>query len=63
MLPHMDPSSPPDKRTLHLLKIPDILCANDNRKPGSYRFINIDSPSIQWREDPTENILGRSSDF
>jgi hypothetical protein len=30
MLMHMAPSSPPVKRTLHLLKTPDILLANDN---------------------------------
>ena len=29
MLSRMAPSSPPDMRTLHLLKTPDILCAND----------------------------------
>ena len=35
MLVCMAPSSPPAKRTLHLLKTPDILCANDNRQPVS----------------------------
>ena len=29
MLSRMAPSSPPAKRTYHLLKTPDILCAND----------------------------------
>jgi hypothetical protein len=28
-LPRMEPSSPPAKRTLHLLTDPDIPCAND----------------------------------
>src|ERR1035441_6020452 len=37
----MAPSSPPAKRTDHLLRIPDILCANDNRPPGSYLLVNI----------------------
>src|ERR1039458_4043752 len=40
MLVCMDPSSPPVKRTLHLLKTPDILCANDNRPPVSYYLSN-----------------------
>src|ERR1035438_10129899 len=31
MLSRMAPSSPPVKRTLHLLKTPDILLANDSR--------------------------------
>src|ERR1700733_11972887 len=34
MLSRMAPSSPPKKRTLHLLKHADILCANDTRKPA-----------------------------
>jgi len=37
----MAPSSPPEKRTFHLLKTPDILLANDNPLPGSYWLINI----------------------
>ena len=41
MLSRMAPSSPPVKRTLHLLKTPDILCANDNRLTGSYWLINL----------------------
>jgi hypothetical protein len=32
MLVCMDPSSPPVMRTFHLLKTPDILCANDTVK-------------------------------
>src|ERR1017187_4577443 len=36
MLVCMDPSSPPVKRTLHLLKTPDILLANDSGQSGSY---------------------------
>src|SRR5450631_4133033 len=40
MLSRMAPSSPPEKRTLHLLKTPDILCANDNRLSVSYSFAN-----------------------
>src|ERR1035441_4438175 len=36
MLVCMDPSSPPVKRTLHLLKTPDILLANDIGLTGSY---------------------------
>src|SRR5450631_1558103 len=39
MLSRMAPSSPPVKRTLHLLKTPDILCANDNRPTGSYCLV------------------------
>jgi hypothetical protein len=34
----MDPSSPPVKRTLHLLKTPDILLANDSGQAGSYQL-------------------------
>src|ERR1700738_1389589 len=33
MLSRMAPSPPPAKRTLHLLKTPDILCANDTFTP------------------------------
>src|ERR1019366_4298495 len=40
MLPRMAPSSPPVMRTLHLLKTPDILCANDSRLPVSYIVVN-----------------------
>src|ERR1035441_9936840 len=41
MLVCMDPSSPPVKRTLHLLKTPDILLANDSGLLGSYLLANI----------------------
>ena|ERR1017187_7546751 len=34
MLSRMAPSSPPDMRTLHLLRTPDILCANDTGYPS-----------------------------
>src|ERR1019366_767371 len=40
MLSRMAPSSPPVKRTLHLLKTPDILLANDSGPLGSYVFDN-----------------------
>src|ERR1039458_1308790 len=40
MLSRMAPSSPPAMRTFHLLKTPDILCANDNRQLGSYWLNN-----------------------
>ena len=40
MLVCMDPSSPPVKRTLHLLKTPDILLANDTGLPGGYFIDN-----------------------
>jgi hypothetical protein len=40
MLVCMDPSSPPVLRTFHLLKTPDILCANDNRLSGNYYLVN-----------------------
>jgi hypothetical protein len=40
MLSCMAPSSPPVMRTFHLLKIPDILCANDSRWEGVY-FLDI----------------------
>jgi transposase len=36
MLARMAPSSPPAMRTLHLLKTPDILCANDKATPGGH---------------------------
>jgi hypothetical protein len=41
----MDPSSPPVKRTLHLLKTPDILLANDSRPTGNYS-LSIDHFAI-----------------
>src|ERR1017187_8569212 len=46
MLSRMAPSSPPDMRTLHLLRTPDILCANDTRQLVSYISVN----SIEVRE-------------
>jgi hypothetical protein len=39
MLSRMDPSLPPDMRTLHLLKSPDILCANDKECLGIIEFV------------------------
>jgi hypothetical protein len=41
MLSRMVPSSPPAKRTLHLLKVPDILCANDIAVLGRNRVANL----------------------
>src|ERR1035441_5060198 len=38
MLSRMAPSSPPAMRTLHLLKIPDILLANDTDNPGRFHM-------------------------
>ena len=46
MLVCMDPSSPPVKRTLHLLKTPDILLANDNGLPVSYLSVNTGGRGI-----------------
>src|ERR1039458_2305552 len=43
MLVCMDPSSPPVKRTLHLLKTPDILLVNDSGPTGNYLFDNTSS--------------------
>src|SRR5260370_27326790 len=40
MLSRMVPSSPPAMRTFHLLKTPDILCANDNRLLVNYQLVN-----------------------
>jgi len=40
MLSRMVPSSPPAMRTFHLLKTPDILCANDSRLPVCYSSAN-----------------------
>src|ERR1017187_2240948 len=39
MLSRMAPSSPPDMRTLHLLRTPDILCANDTRTAANYYLV------------------------
>ena len=38
-------------RTLHLLKTPDILCANDNRRLFGYHLINMRSPEPESRHD------------
>jgi hypothetical protein len=40
MLSRMVPSSPPAMRTFHLLKTPDILCANDSRQSGHYYSVH-----------------------
>ena len=40
MLSRMAPSSPLPMRTFHLLKTPDILCANDISPEGSYFAVN-----------------------
>ena len=40
MLSRMVPSSPPAMRTFHLLKTPDILCANDSRRSGNYYSVH-----------------------
>src|ERR1039458_4768842 len=40
MLSRMAPSSPPVKRTLHLLKTPDILCANDSAGELVFKYDN-----------------------
>jgi hypothetical protein len=37
----MAPSSPPVKRTLHLLKTPDILLANDTNPAASFKLNTI----------------------
>ena len=47
MLSRMAPSSPPKKRTLHLLNHADILCANDKKYLDGYlkniiEFVYID---------------------
>ena len=52
MLVCMDPSSPPVKRTLHLLKTPDILLANDSRLLGSYNFGNTSLRMLLNQELP-----------
>lgn len=50
MLSRMVPSSPPAMRTLHLLKTPDILCANDSRPTVSY-----------WLSNPAKDCESRST--
>ena len=37
--PRMAPSSPPEKRTYHQLRTPDILCANDSALPCSNEVV------------------------
>src|SRR5277367_1722923 len=51
MLSCMAPSSPPVKRTLHLLKTPDILCANDTRRNRCSQIDILRPPS--GRSAPT----------
>src|ERR1035438_8576860 len=41
MLSRMAPSSPPAMRTFHLLKTPDILCANDTGQPSVTTWATI----------------------
>jgi hypothetical protein len=51
MLMHMAPSSPPVKRTLHLLKTPDILLAKDNRQTGNYYLDNSsERANFVWKD-------------
>jgi hypothetical protein len=51
----MAPSSPHAMRTYHLLRIPDILLANDNRLFVSYLPINTrDTPHGQTAGDEPE---------
>src|ERR1035441_1546831 len=50
-------SSPLEMRTLHLLKTPDILLANDNRPLGSYLAVNTREAKMD-RDDPK---IGRSN--
>ena len=57
MLPRMDPSSPPVKRTLHLLKTPDILCANDRRVAGINEMVTDGSAVI--RAESSQSGSGR----
>src|ERR1700694_1908186 len=45
----MAPSSPPAKRTDHLLRIPDILCANDNPPSVSNKLSNSHAWFWRWR--------------
>src|ERR1035441_6516292 len=64
MLVCMDPSSPPVKRTLHLLKTPDILLANDNRLLGNYSFINISARLDRAALPiPPQAIFGQNLEF
>jgi len=45
----MAPSSPPVKRTLHLLQIPDILLANDSRQAGTYSDVTPTAHRVRPR--------------
>src|ERR1035441_10626272 len=56
MLSRMAPSSPPDMRTLHLLRTPDILCANDNRPLVSNKLSNSRAWFWPWRCLVTEEV-------
>jgi hypothetical protein len=56
----MAPSSPPEKRTLHLLKTPDILCANDNRLLVNYYFVTDGLATTQAQPGeslPTDKVI------
>jgi hypothetical protein len=44
MLSRMVLSLPPEMRTLHLLKTPDILCANDRGHGSVYRGVIDELP-------------------
>src|SRR6266481_4765808 len=46
MLSRMAPSSPLAMRTLHLLKTPDILCANDMPKNGGNYFVILEQYGV-----------------
>jgi hypothetical protein len=57
MLSRMDPSLPPAMRTLHLLKTPDTLLANDNRLLGRYHLIRPFTPRCFKRQlDPSRDL-------
>ena len=59
MLSRMAPSSPLAMRTLHLLKTPDILCANDKRLSVSYCLSNgWEKASLVWRDQSDKSYRG-----
>src|ERR1017187_2625958 len=61
MLSRMAPSSPPDMRTLHLLRTPDILCANDKRyrqTRGLMQFISKILKSVWERPYNDVYLIG-----
>src|ERR1035437_3453816 len=61
MLSRMAPSSPPDMRTLHLLRTPDILSANDSRQTVSYSTVNIAGwESLDQVRNANSSLLRRS---